>query len=145
MLFGKVIINECIIQVLAWLLHSSQCKYFIFKTIFKSFLYFTKSVCCLSYDLGCSSEIPSTGRLVTNRNILLTGWETGQARHGAGVVGVWWEPLHVADCLLPVSSHDGKIGEMPSSHKGTNSVPKVGLHPHDLITSERPHLQRPWY
>lgn len=48
----------------------------------------------------------------------------GRHGHGAGMVDVCWELLHVADSLLPVSSHDGKIDNVPSSYNGTNSIHK---------------------
>lgn len=59
------------------------------------------------------------------------------------MVGFWWgvPSWFVAGCLLPMSSHSGGQRALVSLLLKAPINPSWELHFHDLITSQRPHLQ----
>ena len=88
--------------------------------------------------LGFYHTILQTGHLINSRNFLLTVLEAGSLR--SGVNRVRWGPASGLR-LLPVSSRRGRGWGSLSFIRAL--VPFTRLQPHDLSSSQRPHLLLP--
>ena len=98
----------------------------------------------LSAHLCCSKKIPPTKCLINNRNLLLIVWETKESK-----IKVPAELVVSSKSPLPIQPSSGWN---VTRWKGLQSfwvssirsvIPFLRFHPHDWITSQRPHLQIP--
>lgn len=83
----------------------------------------------VSVSPGCSNEIPQTG------------WPKQSVSPGSGCRRVPRSRCWLLWCLCPHMMQTGGSGPSSRSYRGAD--PTLGPHPHDLITSQRPHFRIP--
>ena len=115
---------------------------------YTTFYLFTVLVMNVLVHSGWYNKIPQTGWLINNRSLLLTVLETGSPRSRC-----WHLPSAEGSCSLLCFPAVATWGGRGYSLSGVPSVTKKpfmsheshswGLHPHDLSTVQRPHLQIP--
>lgn len=78
--------------------------------------------------------------LINNRNLFFTITEVRKSMIKVTVDSVWWGPTSWSiDCCLLAAPYKGTGALWDLFYKGTNTL--WGLCPHNLITSQRVHLQ----
>ena len=107
----------------------------------------TSSLGWYLHRLGCYNKILQARSIINNRHLLLIFLESGspRSRHQHGQILVRMLFLVHTECLVAVTSHVGGVRELPAVSFNRAPTPSWGPHPHDPISSQRPHPLAPFH